>query len=172
MKPRPAHISHADAAGFAVSAGGQQRQVRWDQVERVTAFKRDLYTVDMLCLLILLGEDQAIFELNEQMEGYNEFVAAMDIALPGAMPWAQWFMAVAFPAFATNPLCIYRRGGEPDPIPSPPPEEPEPKLSLIQRAIGHFWDFALRPLERQLYRSGKISRSSASSSAEDRTTQD
>ena len=141
-------IAHADAAGFTVLAGSAQRDVRWDEIDRITAFKRDLYTVDMLCLLVLFGSDQAILELNEQMDGYQDFVTAVDAHLPGAMPWAHWFLAVAFPAFAPNPLCIYRRGGEPDPIPDPPPPEEEPKLTWAERALDAFWAAILEPLYR------------------------
>ena len=125
LKPDPVRITRADADGFAISVSGQERAFRWDEVDRITAFKRDLYVADMICLLLLVGKDGAILELSEQTEGYNGFVSEMEANLPGITGWAQWFMAVAFPAFATNPLCIYRRGGEPDPLPPPPGPEDE-----------------------------------------------
>ena len=153
MKRKPVRIAQADATGFVVSAAGEDRLIPWHEVEQVTAFKRDLYTIDMVCLLLMFGAEQHILELNEQMEGYDTFVSAMDSNLAEAMPWAQWFMAVAIPAFAANALCIYRRNGKPDAIPPPPRDEPEPELSPIQRALSSFWDFVLRPLERRLYRS-------------------
>lgn len=140
MKKKPARIAHVDGAGFCVCDDAGEQAVRWDQVQQVTAFKRDLYTVDMLCLLLLYGVEGKILEVNEQMEGYNDLVGAMETHLPNATPWAAWFFAVAFPAFAANSLCIYRQNGVPDPIPeAPPASEEELKLTWIERATGAFW---------------------------------
>jgi hypothetical protein len=84
------------ADGFAVHRYKTPPQtMRWDEVATIHAFKRDLYAVDMLCLMIADGHGSAI-EVDEQMPGYAELIERID-ALPGTMPG--WQLQVMFPAF-------------------------------------------------------------------------
>lgn len=102
-----------DAAGFAVadlrSADPHCYRMAWEDVHRGVAFKRDLFTVDCICLL-LEGAGEQDIELNEEMAGWSTFVEALPSSLPGCVPWPDWFTVVAFPAFETNETEIYRRG--------------------------------------------------------------
>jgi hypothetical protein len=78
--------------------------MRWAEVHRATAFKRDLFTVDCICLLFARLDDTGL-ELGEEMAGWRSFVAALPLHLPGCHD--DWFSTVAFPAFAPNPTEIY-----------------------------------------------------------------
>lgn len=80
----------------------------WAEVCRATAFKRDLFTVDCICLF-LACPDGTGFELNEEMARWNSFVEALPQHLPGCRQWPDWFAAVAFPAFVQNETEIFRR---------------------------------------------------------------
>ncbi len=86
--------------------------IRWDEIQTVTVFKRDLFTVDCICLFAARNDDSGI-ELDEEMCGWQEFVDAMPTYLRGCMKWEDWFLALAFPAFATNTTQIYSRGEVP-----------------------------------------------------------
>lgn len=121
----------SDAAGFAVSEGRSTLAAAWNHVETVTVFKRDLYVVDQICLLLTLRGESPPLEITEGDEGYEAFLVHMEGHLPGIVPYVEWFLAVVFPAFVPNARCIFRRGGAPDPPPAPP-EEPivEPKRGL------------------------------------------
>ncbi|MBC2650541.1 hypothetical protein [Novosphingobium aerophilum] len=70
----------------------------------MTAYKRDLMTVDLLCLLLEL--DEGVLEVHEDMRGYPAFEQAMFEAL-GLDP--EWKLGVLFPAFEARPTLIYQR---------------------------------------------------------------
>jgi hypothetical protein len=74
----------------------------------VTAFKRDCLTVD--CIYMAVDTNDGITtDLNEEMEGWEAFVAALPNYLPGSRQWADCFSEVAFPAFSTNETLIYAK---------------------------------------------------------------
>jgi hypothetical protein len=80
--------------------------VAWQDTVGVKAFKRDLYTVDLICLSILLKDNKAV-ELNEEMAGWESLVEKLPTYLPGCQQFAEWFSAVAYPAFKPNVTGIY-----------------------------------------------------------------
>jgi len=83
--------------------------IRWAEICQATAFKRDLFTVDQLCLFLERPDETGI-ELNENMARWTSFVEALPEHLPGCRPWSEWFAKVAFPAFVPNTHRIYDRG--------------------------------------------------------------
>jgi hypothetical protein len=99
-----------DAEGFAIGAAARapapHSEMRWSEVQRVTAFKRDCLVVDCICLVIG-ARDDTLLEIDEEMVGWQEFVMALSEHLPGCKPWHLWFSEVAFPAFATNPTEVF-----------------------------------------------------------------
>jgi hypothetical protein len=62
--------------------------VAWRDTVGVKAFKRDLYTVDLICLSILLKDNKAV-ELNEEMAGWESLVAELPTYLPGCQQFAE-----------------------------------------------------------------------------------
>jgi len=112
---KPRQYRHAiafDELGFTVSSTMKKSdpvgKLAWSAVHRVMAFKRDYLTVDCICLVFAATEEQ-LLEIDEEMGGWDEFTQELPKHLPGSIPWAEWFMAVAFPAFATNATEIYSR---------------------------------------------------------------
>ncbi|MET0250997.1 MAG: hypothetical protein ABW203_02360 [Novosphingobium sp.] len=98
-----AELALADA-GFRLRHGSHSASVGWAQIERIVAYKRDLFTYDLLCLLI--QTTAGIVEIHEDMEGYATVEAAMADALQLG---SEWKLAVLFPAFAGNPTTIFAR---------------------------------------------------------------
>jgi hypothetical protein len=80
----------------------------WEDTLRIEAFKRDLYTVDLICLLIHLRDNRTL-EIDEEMDGWKSLVDKLPEYLPGCQNFEQWFSAVAFPAFKPNITKIYQR---------------------------------------------------------------
>jgi hypothetical protein len=101
-----------DFQGFTVTNLRSQKQEAlarsWSDVSRATAFKRDLFAVDCICLH-LGGADGTGVEVNEEMAGWSRLMDALPMHLPGCKPHPEWYAAVAFPAFARNPTEIYLR---------------------------------------------------------------
>ena len=73
--------------------------VAWDDVVEVVAFKRDVFSYDVICLgFRVIGTEQFI-EVGEDFPGYATFLNVVEsrFALAG-----NWWHSAAFPAFATN----------------------------------------------------------------------
>lgn len=86
--------------------------VPWSDVAQVTVLKCDLYAVDEIIMLLQCDGQPTALQLSEHAQGYEAFARALSGALPTSTPYSEWFMQVAFPAFATNELCIYRRAND------------------------------------------------------------
>ena len=92
----------SDREGFALHTRGHSIGRAWDDVRSVTALKRDLMTVDLVCLL--LNTTTGMIEVSEEMEGFARFEADLEAALDVDPTWK---LAVLFPAFATNATAIF-----------------------------------------------------------------
>ena len=80
--------------------------IRWNEVFRVTAFKRDEITSDLLCLAF---EARSLpsgmhVEVNEETPGFDAVVLSMMNRLPIDPRWRH---SVLLPAFAGNLKVIY-----------------------------------------------------------------
>jgi hypothetical protein len=104
-----------DTAAFAVTRRKgrslQSQSMAWSEVYSAIAFKRDLFIVDCVCLL-LAGENGTGVEVDEEMEGWSEFTGALPGHLPGCEAWEEWFLKVTSAAFAANATEIYSRKAE------------------------------------------------------------
>lgn len=88
--------------------GYQVERVSWTEIESAYVYKRDAFTVDVICLAFRL-KDGSSFELNESMAGWENLVENLPKYLSGCMEFHEWFMTVAFPAFEMNMTQIYPR---------------------------------------------------------------
>ena len=82
--------------------------MRWNEVHRITALKRDLFSVDQICLFISRTGETGI-ELDEDMKGWSEFTESLPKFLPTCKLLEDWIWKVAQPPFATNQTDIYNR---------------------------------------------------------------
>lgn len=92
------------ADGFIMSRGGHATEISWDEVTRIFTFKRDLMTVDLMCLAF--ETSSGAVEIDEDMAGYREVEADMERRL-AIKP--DWKLRVMFPAFAPNLEAIFER---------------------------------------------------------------
>lgn len=112
MRERSGVVISFDSAGFTVTdsrlrAGGSV-EMKWADVHRVIAFKRDLFSYDEICLL-LAGADGNGWEVSEEMEGWLPLVEALPCHLPGCKPSSEWLWPVAVPAFEANTTELFVR---------------------------------------------------------------
>lgn len=87
---------------------------RWSDVCRICGFKRDLYSVDLICLAFQIPDK--VFEINEEMEGYHAIIETMPVHFPGLEP--QWWTKIALPSFATNLTTIWEKRAPPGTLPN------------------------------------------------------
>jgi hypothetical protein len=89
-------------------ASGPVSVIPWERISRVVAFKRDLYSHDLLCLLIE-HDGKSVTEVSEDMPGFTELARELPQHLPSAKPYAHWFAEAAFPAFKTSSTNVFLR---------------------------------------------------------------
>lgn len=80
--------------------------MKWGDVRRVAAFKRDVLTSGVLCLA--LTDAANVIILDESMEGWNGLVAALPDQVPGAPYAGEWRSAIIAPSEAANWTVLFR----------------------------------------------------------------
>ncbi len=103
-------IVSCDAVGFRLRDRASEEVVAWEKIHRVVAFKRDCYTVDMICIAFMDRDGLVLLEVDESAAGYQELVDRLPQHLVGCLSMGEWFIQVAFPAFEVNLTELYRRG--------------------------------------------------------------
>lgn len=86
----------------------RKAQFRWGEVTRVCVFKRDCFTVDLICMTLELNGAECA-EVNEEMAGWSALIEALPVYLPGALPQYQWWQKVMLPAFELCWTQLYPR---------------------------------------------------------------
>ena len=109
-----AHVRrvYADATGIGVesasrTAVAEQRLTSWQDITRIAVFKRDLYTHDLICMLI--ETSSGVLEIHEDMPGWEELILRVEDYLPSAIPTVQWLLKVMTPAFEPSTIMVYER---------------------------------------------------------------
>ena len=102
------------------AANGESVSVGWNEIDEIHAFKRDLFAVDLVCFMFNVGQRGGL-EVNEEMAGFQEMLSWLPRKFPGYDPG--WFPKVAFPAFATNHILIWKKGSA---APAEPEHQPGP----------------------------------------------
>ena len=90
-----------------VSSKGDSSELRWSEVEEVHAYKRDLFTTDLICLAFKRSGREEYYEIHEEMAGYHDLLEIVPRHLPNFT--LEWVLDVAFPAFETNHRTIWKR---------------------------------------------------------------
>lgn len=104
-RPIPPSIV-ADDLGFTlVRNGNRLGGMRWSEVAKVIACKRDCGMYDEICLVFESAEQSPSVLVVEGDGGYESFVKCLEFRLPGSR--TNWFGDVAFPAFETNVTTLY-----------------------------------------------------------------
>ena len=109
--PPPKFAIEFNSVGFFVRSlkdSANSGSFNWVEIQKVMVFKRDLFSYDMVCM-ILSKVDGTGCELDEEMRGWSEFTEAMPFHLPDCQPWEKWFMEVTTPAFETKLTEIFNR---------------------------------------------------------------
>jgi hypothetical protein len=90
----------------------ERLKIEWADIDEVHAFKRDISTVDLICLAFKRRDRDEYLEVHEEMSGYRDMLKVLPEHLPGYSD--AWFSEVAFPAFATNHRVVWKSRSEPN----------------------------------------------------------
>jgi hypothetical protein len=113
-KVKPRHFDttiHFDETGFGVSGGKTDKpssRMSWNEVVKVTAYKRDLFNTDLICVF-LSRADQTGLEIHEEMNNWMSFIVSLPKHLPGCKSMESWLQDITIPAFATSLTEIFSR---------------------------------------------------------------
>jgi hypothetical protein len=80
---------------------------KWNEVVSVFAFKRDIYSYDLIRFAFETAE--GCVEVGEDMEGWRTLIDTLPDYLPGILAERDWFEKVALPPFATNWTTLFTR---------------------------------------------------------------
>jgi hypothetical protein len=97
--------------GFQLLQSGQRPEAaecfQWQEITTAIAYKRDCFAVDLICMAI--ATELMATEVNEEDVGWEEFIRAAQIKLPGSVPIDTWWPAVSQPPFSTSQTTVYRK---------------------------------------------------------------
>ena len=102
--------------GFEIRAlkgqSGDVVKVDWARVTQASAYKRDLWSTDQVCIAFAM-DDQTFIEIHEEMRGFCELCERLPIALPGALVFSTWYLDITVPAFETRLTRLFTRDTPP-----------------------------------------------------------
>jgi len=90
-----------------IDANGNPYPLMWTQISCINAFKRDLFSYDLICFEFQIADKKLVLEVNEEMDGFDLLVKALPDRFEDFD--TEWFSKVFQPAFATNFTEIWRR---------------------------------------------------------------
>ncbi len=107
-KNKPISISLAPAGFTLLQKGEPEIFVCWDQVVKITAYKIDEWSTDLVCHDLLLRNHlyQVVF-LHEDMVGYEAFSDTLATVFPGFN--STWRKVVILPPFERNETVLWER---------------------------------------------------------------
>lgn len=91
--------------GFEINLGTSISKIKWDEIERIYAYKRDLLIEDQICLEIHVNKKQ--FYCSEDFEGWTEFKEELNVQL--AELDNNWFSKVSQPPFEESRIKIFSK---------------------------------------------------------------
>lgn len=91
--------------GFFYSIDGIEKKVSWNEIDKIIAYKKDLFTTDLVCVDIT--HNTTIITLTEELVGWDIFVKTMGEKLPLIDP--DWEWKVIQPPFETNLITIFKK---------------------------------------------------------------
>lgn len=92
---------------YSVVKAFPDKEILWNDITTIVAYKRDAYIVDLICLGITINNG-TVFELDEEMNGWNPLIERLPQHLLGCKPKETWWSDVALPPFADNVNIIYQ----------------------------------------------------------------
>ena len=98
-----------DQSFVLLNGKGESHAVTWNSVNLIRAFKRDLFSVDLICLEFQQDEGRVI-EVDEHMAGYKDLIKVLSVHFKGIDQG--WYLKVVQPAFELCLTEVWRRRKE------------------------------------------------------------
>lgn len=89
--------------GFIFHFDNGPQKIKWNDVVRLTAYKKDLLTIDEIRMDIIYNDFQ--FTITEETPGWFQFILKTKLIFP-TIP-ESWDIEIIHPAFAANLTVLY-----------------------------------------------------------------
>lgn len=90
--------------------GGDEATITWAEVEKITAFKQDLFNPQIVILELRTAD--ATWEVDAvDCAGFETFSHLLVRRLPGMMPYTSWWQLVTDPLGRQEDVVLYARPG-------------------------------------------------------------
>ncbi|MCL4787054.1 MAG: hypothetical protein KJ070_09725 [Verrucomicrobia bacterium] len=113
-KLKPSHFDatlHVGEMGFEIRrerAPEPSMRMAWNEIVKVTAYKRDRFNTDLICVF-LSREGGTGVEVHEEMNGWVDFIFSLPRHLPGCKRAESWVHDIASPAFEPKVTELFSR---------------------------------------------------------------
>ena len=92
--------------GFELFVDEKLTKINWDEINKLTAYKIDLITIDEISLFVE-AENGKQFEINESLKGWNRFNQKLVEKFPSINK--TWQEEIVYPAFERKETVLYNR---------------------------------------------------------------
>lgn len=80
----------------------------WADVRAIYAYKRDLFSTDLICLVLGARNDAPILEANEEMQGFIKLWRELEQRFSGFKEnYTEWLLHS--PAFDSSSTCVWKK---------------------------------------------------------------
>jgi hypothetical protein len=86
--------------------------VAWERVTEASAYKRDLWSTDQICIAITM-DDETFIEIHEEMRGFCDLCERLPAVLPSALAFGSWYQEMTVPAFEPCLTRLFTRDPSP-----------------------------------------------------------
>lgn len=90
--------------GFVIKIDNTEKNVKWNEIKTLIAYKKDLFAVDIICLDIIF-ENEAFLKINEETKGWFKFLEHSKEKLE--ITDKTWEINIAVPPFEPNTTIIF-----------------------------------------------------------------
>lgn len=106
-RQRQLRLAAGDEEVCLFAEGKDVWRFRWDEVVRIETYKRDIFSVDLVCLDFFIESREVPCRTHEDMQGFPDLRERMQCRFSSISEG--WTQQVAFPPFATNQTVLYDR---------------------------------------------------------------
>ena len=92
--------------GFELPIEKEHVLIKWIEIQKITAYKKDLFTTDEIWLIVEVDNDKS-FEINETTPGWYQFIKKIEMKFQSISN--TWFKDISVPAFERNETVLYER---------------------------------------------------------------
>lgn len=92
--------------GFELYVDEKLIEIKWGEINKITAYKIDLITIDEICLFVEAKNGKQ-FEINESLKGWNLFNEKLIEKFPSINK--KWGKEIAIPPFERKETVLYNR---------------------------------------------------------------